>query len=306
MVRANSMTPSRELPLARGVAGVRDAVGSVPPTGLVLLSMLSVQLGAALAKGLFSIIGPAGTVSLRLVFAAVVMCAMVRPRLRGHRRAEYGLVLLFGLTMAAMNLCFYGALSRIPLGIAVTLEFLGPLAVAVAGSRRRLDLLWAAFAAAGIVLLSPLTGASLDPLGILLALSAGGGWAAYILLAGRTGRAFPGAEGLALAMGVGAAAILPVGLAVGGNALLSPWLLLQGAGVALLGSVLPFSLEFEALKRVPAHVFGVLMSLEPAIAALVGLIVLSEPISARTLAALALVSAATVGTTRTNRHGPAA
>src|SRR5262249_26720350 len=200
MLQANSVTPSRELPLVRGAAGLRDAVGSVPPTGLVILSMLSVQLGAALAKGLFHTIGPAGTVSLRLAFAGVVMCAVARPRLRGHTRAEYGLVLLFGLTMAAMNLSFYGAISRIPLGIAVTLEFLGPLGGAVAGSRQRLDLLWAALAAGGILLLSPLAGASLDPLGILLALCAGGGWATYILLAGRTGRAFPGAEGLAFAM----------------------------------------------------------------------------------------------------------
>jgi inner membrane transporter RhtA len=306
MLQANSAAPSREVSLARGATGLRDAVGSVPPTGLIILSMLSVQLGAAAAKGMFHTIGPAGTVSLRVVFGAVVLLAVGRPRLRGHTRAEYGMVLLFGLTMAGMNLSFYAALARIPLGIAVTVEFLGPLAVAVAGSRRRLDLLWAAFAAAGILLLSPFVGARLDPLGIVLALCAACGWAAYILLAGRAGRAFPGVEGLALGMGVSAAALLPVGLVAGGSALLSPELLLQGAGVALLASVLPFSLEFEALKRIPAHVFGVLMSMEPAVAALVGLLLLGEAISLRMLAALALVSAATVGATRSSKHGPSA
>ena len=306
MLQANSVVRARGLSLARSAVGLQDAVGSVPPTGLVILSMLSVQLGAAIAKGLFHTIGPAGTVSLRVVLAAVVLLAVVRPRLRGHARAEYGMVLLFGLTMAGMNLCFYAALARIPLGITVTLEFLGPLGVAVAGSRRRLDLLWTACAAAGILLLSPFAGAALDPLGIVLALCAACGWAAYILLAGRAGRAFPGAEGLALGMSVSAFALLPVGLVAGGSALLSPGLLVQGAGVALLASVLPFSLEFEALKRIPAHVFGVLMSLEPAIAALVGLILLGEAITLRTLAALALVSVATVGATRSNRHGPLA
>jgi inner membrane transporter RhtA len=284
-----------------------------------------------MAKGLFHALGPAGTVSLRVVFAAVVLIAVGRPRLRGHARAEYGekdaelktavegrprlrgharaeygVALLFGLTIAGMNLAFYEALARIPLGIAVTLEFLGPLGVAVAGSRRRLDLLWTAFAAGGILLLSPFVGAALDPLGIVLALCAACGWAAYILLAGRAGRAFPGAEGLALGMGVAAVALLPVGVVAGGSALLAPSLLAQGAGVALLASVLPFSLEFEALKRIPAHVFGVLMSMEPAIAAVIGLVLLGEAITLRTLAALALVSAATLGATRTNKHGPPA
>ena len=304
MLQANSIVPPTALTRAGGPARLRLAAGSVPPTTLVVLSMLSVQVGAAMAKGLFHSIGPAGTVAVRVVFAAVVLLAIGRPRLRGHSRSAYLIALLFGLTIAAMNFCFYAALARIPLGTAVTLEFLGPLGLAVAGSRRALDLLWTGCAAAGVVLLSPFAGASLDPLGIALALCAATGWAAYILLAGRAGRDFPGAEGLALGMGVAAMALLPVGLIAGGSVLLSPTLLLQGAGVALLASVLPFSLEFEALKRIPAAVFGVLMSMEPAIASLVGLLLLGEALGARTLAALALVSAATIGATRGNTHLP--
>ena len=298
MLQANSIVPAATLPRPRGSARLRLAAGSMPPITLIILAMLSVQVGAAMAKGLFHSIGPAGTVSLRVVFAAVVLLAIGRPGLRGHSRSAYLIALLFGLTIAAMNFCFYAALARIPLGIAVTLEFLGPLGLAVAGSRRALDLLWAGCAAAGVVLLSPFAGASLDPLGIALALCAAAGWAAYILLAGRAGRDFPGAEGLALGMGVAAVALLPVGLIAGGSALLSPSLLLQGLGVALLASVLPFSLEFKALKRIPPAVFGVLMSMEPAIASLVGLLLLGEALGPRTLAALALVSAATIGATR--------
>lgn len=303
MLQADSILPPIALPRAGGPARLR-AAGSVPPTTLVILSMLSVQLGAAMAKGLFHSIGPAGTVAVRVVFAAGILLAIGRPRLRGHSRSAYLVALLFGLTIAGMTLCFYAAVARIPLGIAVTLEFLGPLGLAVAGSRRALDLLWTGCAAAGVLLLSPFAGASLDPLGLGLALGAGAGWAAYILLAGRAGRDFPAAEGLALGMGIAAVALLPVGLIAGGSALLSPTLLLQGLGVALLASVLPFSLEFEALKRIPPAVFGVLMSMEPAIASLVGLLLLGEALGPRTLAALALVSAATIGATRgQSSHG---
>jgi inner membrane transporter RhtA len=204
-----------------------------------------------------------------------------------------------------MNLAFYEALDRIPLGIAVTFEFVGPLAVAVFGSRRRLDLLWAALAAAGILLLSELGGfGGLDTTGVGLALLAGGFWAAYIVLAVRAGQVFPGGGGLALAMLISTVVLLPAGIADGGAALAEPDLLALGAGVAVLSSVIPYSLELEALRRLPAGVFGVLMSLEPAAAALAGFIVLGQDLRAREVVAIGLVVAASAGAARAARGPP--
>lgn len=290
-------------PLARQAARARTIAGAVPPTGLILLSILSVQVGAALAKGLFPVLGPGGTVFLRIVFAALVLLAVQRPRLRGYTHADYGAVIVFGLVITAMNAAFYAALARLPLGIAVTLEFVGPLGVALAGSRRRLDLLWGAFAAAGIVLLAPLGRSALDPVGVAFALLAGVGWAGYILLNVRVGRAFPGNAGLALSMAVAAFAALPFGVSAGGAVLGDLRLLVVGAGVALLSTAIPFSLEHTALKRLPAHVFGVLMSLEPAVAALVGVVLLGETLGIRGLLALACVTIASGGSARFGSSG---
>ena len=264
----------------------------------MLAAVSSVQFGAALAKTLFDEIGPGGTVFLRVLFAALVLAAIWRPALRGHSLTEWRLLVVFGFSLVAMNLAFYEALDRIPLGIAVTFEFVGPLGVAVAGSRRALDLLWVALAAAGIVLLSDFGSADLDALGVALALLAGGFWAAYILLAARVGRAHEGALGLTLAMGVGALMIAPVGVADGGADLLAPELLAMGLGVAVLSSAIPYSLEMEALRRMPQGVFGVLMSLEPAMAALAGFILLDEGLAARELIAILLVVAASAGAAR--------
>jgi inner membrane transporter RhtA len=273
---------------------------SVPPTGLVLLAVGSVQFGAALARTLFDDLGAGGTVFLRVLFAALVLWALWRPRIRGHTRGELALACAFGLSLAGMNLAFYEALGRIPLGVAVTFEFVGPLGVAVAGSRRALDLLWVALAAAGIVLLTDLgQGGGLNAAGVGFALLAGAFWAAYILLSARTGRVFPGGAGLALAMALGAVVLVPVGVASGGNALLEPRLLALGAAVAMLSSAIPYSLELEALRRLPPRVFGVLMSLEPAVAAIAGLVVLGQVLRARELVAIALVVAASAGATRT-------
>jgi inner membrane transporter RhtA len=200
-----------------------------------------------------------------------------------------------------MNLVFYSSIARIPLGVAVTVEFVGPLGVAVAGSRRPLDLVWVVLAGAGILLLAPLTGGdvlALDPVGLGLALLAGGLWAAYILIAARVGRAAPGMGGLAMAMAIGAVVLLPVGVLGAGSALLDPRLLLAGAGVALLSSVIPYTLELTALRRIPTATFGVLMSLEPAIASLAGLLLLHEGLTARTAVALLLVTIASIGATR--------
>jgi inner membrane transporter RhtA len=227
---------------------------------------------------------------------------------RGREPRELRLAAIFGLTLGAMNLFFYEALDRIPLGVAVTMEFAGPLAVAVATSRRRLDLVWAGLAAVGIVLLSnPFgSGDGLDPVGVALILAAAACWAAYILIAQRATHVYDGSEGLALAMVVAALVPLIPGVAEAGTTLLRPELIAMGLGVALLSSVIPYSLETEALRRLPANVFGVLMSLEPAVAALAGFLVLSQALSARDLVAIAFVVAASVGVSRSVAPSPEA
>jgi inner membrane transporter RhtA len=265
----------------------------VPPTLLVIGAVASVQFGAALAKSIFDEVGPAGTVFLRVASAALLLALIWRPRLTGHSRGDLWLAVLFGLSLAGMNGAFYAALDRIPLGVAVTFEFVGPLGVAVFGSRRRLDLVWVVLAAAGILLLSDFGNTSLDGLGVALALIAGGCWAAYILLNARVGRVFPGGDGLAIAMIVATIPLAPIGIA-------------DGAGVGILSSAIPYTLELEALRRLPAGVFGVLMSLEPAMAALAGFIVLGEDLAARELVAIGLVVCASAGAARGATRTPIA
>ncbi|HEX5848495.1 MAG TPA: EamA family transporter, partial [Rubrobacter sp.] len=272
---------------------------SVPPTALVMLSIFSVQFGAAIAKNLFDSLGPSGTVFLRIGFAALVLLVLVRPKLVGvHGGRAFLVAGLFGLALALMNLSFYQAIDRIPLGVAVTLEFVGPLGVAVAGSRRVIDVLWVVLAAAGILLLAPLGafgGMDLDPLGVAFALLAGCLWASYIFLSARTGSAFPGGTGLVIALCIGTVVLAPVGIAGAGSALLDPKLLLAGFGVAMLSSAIPFSLELEALRKIPARIFGVLMSLEPAMAALAGFVLLGERLGVRAVMAVLFVTIAAAG-----------
>jgi inner membrane transporter RhtA len=273
----------------------RGGAGGVP---LIIVAITSLQFGAAIAGTIFDETGPAGTALLRAFFAAVILLAIWRPTLRGHSARELRLVAVFGLVLGSMNLCIYESFARIPLGIAITIEFAGPLALAVVLSRRRLDVAWAALAAAGIVLLTDPGGGGVDTLGVVLALVAAACWAAYILIAQAAGRVFTGGRGVALAMAV--AVLVPVGpgIAGGGSALLEPRWLAIGCAVALMSSVLPYSLETEALRRVPANVFGVLMSLEPAVAAIAGFAVLGQDLRARDIVAIALVVAASIGVTR--------
>jgi inner membrane transporter RhtA len=280
---------------ARRAAQLNRVFDRVPAPGLVLVGIASVQVGAAFATKLFVHLGPAGTVLVRVLFAAIVLWAIWRPRPREHGPRELRLAALFGLALASMNLTFYEALDRIPLGVAVTLEFVGPLGVALAGSRSRLDVVWALLAAAGVALLGGF-GAS-DAVGILLALVAGGFWAAYILLNARVGRAFHGGDGLAIAMAIATLPLIPFGVADAGSRLLDPSWLAVGLGVALLSSVIPYSLELEALRRIRPQPFGVLMSLEPAMAALAGLIVIGQGLSAVELVGIALVITASAGAT---------
>ena len=272
------------------------AFGAVPPPALVLIGIVSVQLGSALAKQLFGEVGSFGTVALRLFFAAVVLLLVWRPSLRLDRRT-WTVVLAYGVVLGLMNLSFYLSLARIPLGIAVTIEFLGPLVVALAGSRRWLDAFWAVLAAAGVVLLME-GGGDLDPVGVLFALAAGAFWGLYILVGAALGRHTTEGNGLALGMAVAAFVAVPFGVADAGTALIQPWVLIAGLGVALLSSVVPYSLDLEALRRIPARVFGILMSLEPAMAALIGLIVLNESLLWSQWVAVLCVVAASAGATR--------
>jgi inner membrane transporter RhtA len=270
----------------------------IPPPVLVLGAVSSVQFGGAVAKTLFDDIGPGGTASLRVLFAAVILMLIWRPALAGRSRAQLGLAVAYGFALVAMNLSFYEALDRIPLGIAVTIEFVGPLGVAIVGSRRALDVVWVALAAAGILLLSDFGTADLDTLGVALALLAGCFWAAYILLAARVGQAYAGGQGLALGMAAGALMLLPVGVADAGSELFTAEVLGIGLAVAILSSAIPYTLELEALRRMPAGVFGVLMSLEPAAAALAGFLVLDEGLATREVVAIGLVVAASAGAAR--------
>jgi inner membrane transporter RhtA len=270
-----------------------------------MLGIVSAQLGAAIAKNLFDALGPGGTVFLRIAFATLVLLVLVRPKLGGHGSNAYLVAGLFGLALALMNLSLYLAIDRIPLGVAVTLEFVGPLGVAVAGSRRALDVLWVVLAAAGILLLAPLGtfgGMDLDPVGVTFALLAGCFWAAYILLSARTGSAFPGGTGLVIALCVGTVVLAPVGIAGAGSALLDPKLLLAGFGVAMLSSAIPFFLDLEALRKIPTRIFGVLMSLEPAVAALAGLVVLGERLGIRAVVAIVFVTVASAGASLFSRQ----
>ncbi|GAA4220617.1 inner membrane transporter RhtA [Streptosporangium album] len=290
--------------LPRPGALLRAASDAIPPSGLVLLAILSVQVGAGFAKDLFSQLPPSAVVFLRIATGALVMGVVARPRLKGLTRLDVGLGVAFGVTLGVMNLSFYEALARLPMGIAVAIEFLGPLGVAVAASRRRLDLLWVGLAASGVVLLAPwgTTVSRISWAGIGFALVAAVCWAGYILLSAAVGQRFPGTTGLSFAMIASFLLIAPVGIGTGGAELLRPEILLIGLGVGLLSSVIPYSIELEALRRMPKQVFGILMSLEPAVAAVVGLLVLGEVLQVREWAAIGCVVVASVGATRSARR----
>lgn len=261
----------------------------------------SLQLGAATATTLFDDLGPAGTVLLRLGFAALLLLTLWRPALRGHPVRAWQLVVAFGIVVGGLNLTFYSAIDRIPLGIAATLAFTGPLTVAVASSRRPADLAWVLLAGGGIVILSPWNGESLDTTGAALALLNGGFWACYILTASRVGREFSGGAGLAMAMAVAAVVVLPFGLSGASTAFERPELLAVGLAVAILSSAVPYSLELEALRRLPKGTFGVLMSLQPAVAALIGFVALGQNLSASEVLAVSFVVVASAGAIGTGR-----
>lgn len=270
---------------------------ALPPVPAVLLSIISVQAGAAIAKGLFPALGPAVTASLRIGLAALILLVAVRPRLSRLQATQWRAVVPYGLSLGLMNFLFYLSLDRIPLGLAVTLEFVGPLGLALAGSRRWFDALWAVLAGLGIAFITPWHGTGLDPLGLVFALLAGGVWAGYIVLGRRTAAMLPGPVAVTVGMVFGALLVLPFGLASGQLAALTPTLLGLGALLALFSSAVPFSLEIQALKKLTTANFSILMSLEPVAAALSGRALLHEQLTLGQWAAVLLIAAASAGAT---------
>jgi inner membrane transporter RhtA len=264
---------------------------------LVVVGIVSVQVGAAFAKDLFTTISPTAIVWLRLVTSALVLTAFARPRLRGRSREDWLVVAGFGVSLGVMNWAIYQSFARIPLGIAVTIEFIGPLTLAVLGSRRARDLVWVGLAALGVLLLG-FEPADLTVAGVLFALLAGAAWAAYILLSARTGARWPGLDGLAVASVLATGLLTVPAVLAGGSTLLDGHVLLVGAMIGLLSSVIPYSCEMVALRTLPPSVFGILMSLEPAAATLAAVVVLHELVTPLQAITIACVIAASVGATR--------
>ena len=286
-----SVAGARTLPLPR--------TGRASGVALAIASMTTIQLGAALSEPLFDRLGPAGLVSLRLVLAALILWPFMRPRLRGRSRQDLGAVFALGACSGLLALCFFEAIARIPLGVAVTIEFLGPLGVALAGSRHARDVAWVLLAGAGVALLTLGEGAGepLDPVGVAFAAVAAALWAGYILLTKRVGARWAGLEGLSVSLAVAALVTLPGGVAAGGAELLAPEVLLAGLGLALLMPLVPYTFELIALRRLPTALFGVIMSLEPAIAALLGFVILSQRLAIAGVVAIAMVTVASAGAT---------
>lgn len=282
------------------VAVPSERPGGVPilAAGAVVLGLICQEVGAGLAVTLFPQAGAVGVVTLRLVFSAVILLVAFRPTLRGRTRGDWLTAIAFGLVLATMNLSFYLALDRLPLGATVTIEYLGPLILSVVISRRASAWLWAVLALAGVTLLGRGGFDHLDPIGVLFALGAGTCWVGYILLSARTGARFGRLDGLAIAMAVGAIVTLPLGAVTAGPTLLHPTILLLGLGVAVLSSAIPYGLELLALRRLPAATFSILLSLAPALAALAGLVILRQPLTILDAVAIGLVVVASMGAVR--------
>jgi len=268
---------------------------NIPPIPAVLLSIISVQGGAAIAKGLFPVIGAGGTASVRIGFSALILLLAVRPNLKALKVEQWKAVLPYGIVLGAMNLLFYCALARIPLGLAVTLEFIGPLGLALAGSRRALDLAWVVLAGTGIALIAPWGGKGIDLLGAFFAVSAGICWATYIVLSKRAGAKLPGQLAVTVGMLVAALLVLPYGIFEGSLHLMSSTIFVLGIALAFFSSVLPFSLEMQALRKMPPRTFSILMSLEPAMAALAGWLLLGEHLKLGQWLAIACIVIASSG-----------
>jgi len=300
--------PKLEAPnLERPSPGGSGTLGRVPPLALVCGSIISVQFGAAISVTVFDEVGVLGSTLLRLGFASLFLFLLRRPRVSHWSATQVKMAILFGIILAAMNLSFYFAINILPVGIATTIEFLGPISIAAIFSRRLLDGLWVLLAAAGVVLIAqPWSGGGdLATAGLLLALLSAFFWGIYILVAQRAGEVFPDRDGLTVAMMIGMAIVFIPGVISGGSTLLTTHILLVGSVIGLLSSLIPYTFELEALRRMPARVFGTLMSIEPAVAVFTGFIVLSQKPTLLELFAIALVVIASIGVTRTARALPA-
>jgi inner membrane transporter RhtA len=272
---------------------------NLPPVPAVLLAIISVQCGAAIAKTLFPALGAAGTASIRIGVSALILLLAYRPNLKQITAQQWKIVIPYGLSLGAMNLVFYFAIERIPIGLAVTLEFIGPLLVAIIGSRRIVDYLWVLLAAAGIVLIAPWTNSRIDTLGVLFALLAGALWAAYIVLGGKISKIMNSGQAVSTGMLFAALLILPFGFYENGLINLTPKLFGMGVALALLSSAIPFTLEMKALGQLPPRTFSILMSLEPAAASICAFIFLQEKLNLYELVAVVCVVVASAGSTLT-------
>lgn len=275
---------------------------NIPPIYAVLLAIISVQCGAAIAKSLFPAIGAAGTASLRIGISAIILLITYRPNLKAITPKQWKIVVPYGLSLGAMNLIFYLAIERIPIGLAVTLEFIGPLLVAIIGSRRLIDYCWVLLAAAGIVLIAPWTSDGLDLLGVFFALLAGVLWASYIVLGGKISQIMNGGQAVSTGMLFAAILILPFGLHENGLVNLTPKFLGMGIALALLSSAIPFTLEMKALGQLPPRTFSILMSLEPAAASICAFLFLQEHLTFSQILAVLCVVIASVGSTLTAKR----
>ncbi len=302
MGRSEHPVPERTTTERSGAARAATSFLRLPPQLMVLGAILSVQVGAAIGRSLFDQVGATGVTFLRVAIAAVVLAVIVRPDVRSWGRQAWVAAVVLGATMAGMNLVFYLSLRTVPLGVAVTVEFLGPLVLSLVQTRRLVDLVWALLAAAGVALLGLGTSSGFPLSGLLLAGLAGLFWAGYILCSARLGQVLPGAGGLAVSLSVAAVLVAPFGLTEATAVLDDPVLLVPAAAVALLSSVIPYGLELEALRTIPTRVFGILMSLEPAAAAAAGWVLLGQDLGVSEMAALVLVSAASLGVTLGRRR----
>ena len=271
------------------------SVDRIPAPLLVLTGIASVQTGSAIARTLFDELGATGVAFLRLAIAAVLMLVILRPAVRTWSRKAWRAAALLGVAMAGMNVVFYLSLKTVPLGVAVTVEYLGPLLLALVQTRRWVDLGWALLAGAGVALLGLDTTSGIPLAGLLLAFLAGLFWVSYILASSHIGTVVPGVNGLAVALAISAVIVLPMGWSGASEAFSEPSLLLVAGAVAVLSSIIPYGLELTALRRLPTRVFGVLMSLQPAAAAIAGLLILDQRLGAREIVALVMVSAASAG-----------
>lgn len=276
--------------------------GVIPAWSLVVIAIVSIQIGAAVAKQLFDTTGPAGVVFLRTLLGGLMFCALWRPKLHAYNREAYLYLIVYGFVIAMMMMTFYAAIDRIPLGITVAIAFAGPLGVAIVNSRRLADIGWVILAALGVLLLSPLANVSLDPFGIILALLSALTWAMYILLTKQVIRRVDGNAALALSMIIAALFALPLGFSGALKVLADPTLLLLSGVVALLSSAIPFGLEFMAMKELTPRAFGLLVSLEPVVAALIGLVALGEGLELHEIVGISLVTLAAVATTKSASH----